>query len=143
MKFENFVKELKEVETPQEVMVSGYLSKIGFPLITVNRAALGGGGDNEKKVKGNAKKVKMVNEVNLSFPVDEEKFQSVAEFATQAQFGKGDHTLTDEKVRKTLEIQPAQVVFRNAGDWNALVGDCVTKIAAKNVSCDGGEGGVL
>lgn len=72
----------------------------------------------------------------LRLPLSLEDAQALAQTSHQAPFGKGNQTLVDESVRKTWQIDAANVKFINK-DWQPCL-EQVLKCVARELGIAGG-----
>ncbi len=56
----------------------------------------------------------------VSFPIDEDEAQDLISYARKSKYGKGSDTLFDENVRKTREIDAAQIEIKNP-EWQKML----------------------
>ena len=62
----------------------------------------------------------------VGLPLSERDAQAIIKQSREAPFGKGSRTFVDQSVRKTWELDPQQVQFRNR-EWPEVVQDAVRK----------------
>ena len=72
----------------------------------------------------------------IRLPLSLQDAQPLIRESRQAPFGKGDHTMVDETVRKTWEIDGSKVTFSNEA-WHGWLDD-VVKMAVKDLGIAGG-----
>lgn len=68
----------------------------------------------------------------LALPLSAEQAQALAAVATPAPCGKGTATLLDPTVRRSLQLEPAQLAVANGEEWGARMARAV-KLAAEGL----------